>query len=86
MSSLNKAIEINTELYNVYVKGEKPTKTTYWGNMTAYGAAYANLRAISQIAGLPVSNTVRDVVAIWNTIVGRMAPSLKLKTYDDSKK
>lgn len=86
MSSLNKAIEINRELFNVYVKGEKPTKTTYWGNMTAYGAAYANLRALSQIAGLPVSNTVRDVVAIWNTIVGRMAPSLKLKTYDDSKK
>lgn len=71
MSSLNKAIEINTELYNVYVKGEKPTKTTYWGNMTTYGAAYANLRAISQITGLPVSNTVRDVVAIWNTIEHR---------------
>ena len=86
LSSLNKAFEIDQELINVYIKGEKPTQTTYWGKMTGYGAAYANLRALSQIAGLPVSNTVRDVVAIWNTIVGRMAPSLKLKTYDDSKK
>lgn len=86
LASFNKAIDINTELYNVYVKGEKPTKTTYWGKMTPYGALYANLRALSQATGLPVSNMTRDVVAIWNMIVGSMAPSLKVKTYDDSKK
>lgn len=51
-------------------KLDKPTDVTYNGNMTLYGKIYKTLKAISQIAGLPANNTVRDVIMLWNTIAG----------------
>ena len=51
-------------------KLDKPTDVTYNGNMTLYGKIYKTLKAISQIAGLPVNNTVRDVIMLWNTVAG----------------
>ncbi len=86
ITSAVKAVEIAKEMFDVYVRGEKPTSTTYYGKMTPYGGFYTGLKAFSQLSGLPVANVTRDVVAIWNTIIGSMAPSLKIKTYDDSKK
>lgn len=51
-------------------KLDKPTDVTYNGNMTLYGKIYKTLKALSQIAGLPANNTVRDVIMIWNTVAG----------------
>ena len=51
-------------------KLDKPTDVTYNGNMTLYGKIYKTLKAISQIAGLPVNNTARDVIMLWNTVAG----------------
>ena len=86
ISSLVKACGIIWETYRVEVRGEKPTATTYYGKMTGYGKVYATAKAISQLSGLPFSNAMREGVTIWNLVIGNMAPSLKLKTYDDSKK
>ena len=51
-------------------KLDKPTDVTYNGNMTLYGKIYKTLKALSQIAGLPANNTVRDVIMLWNTVAG----------------
>lgn len=59
-----------------------PTKVTYYGKMTPWGKIYKTLQALSQISGVAVSNGARDVIAVWNTIVGSFAPNMKLKTYD----
>lgn len=61
---------------------QDPTKVTYYGKMTPWGKIYKTLQALSQISGVAVSNGARDVIAVWNTIVGSFAPSRKLKTYD----
>ena len=51
-------------------KLDKPTDVTYNGNMTLYGKIYKTLKALSQIAGLPANNTVRDVIMLWNIVAG----------------
>ncbi len=61
---------------------QDPTKVTYYGKMTPWGKIYKTLQALSQISGVAVSNGARDVIAVWNTIVGSFAPNMKLKTYD----
>lgn len=33
-------------------------------------STYALLKAVSQISGLPISNLIREVVSLWNSIVG----------------
>ena len=45
-----------------------------------YKVVYKTLQAISQISGLPLSNAYRDVVAMWNTSIGNVYPSLKVET------
>ena len=51
-------------------------------NYTWYGGIYKLLQALSGMTGAPMAATTREVVAIWNNIIGAMAPSLKVKTYD----
>lgn len=51
-------------------------------NYTYYGMTYKLLQAASGITGLPLANVSRDVAFTWNTTIGSMAPSLRLKTYD----
>lgn len=65
-------------------KLDKPTSVTYNGNMTLYGKIYKTLKAISQIAGLPVNNTARDVIMLWNTIAGAVGKGDEwtIHTYD----
>lgn len=65
---------------------DKATNVTWYGKMTDWGKIYKSLQALSQLSGLSISNLTRDVVAVWNTIVGAMAPSLKVKTYDPGEK
>lgn len=45
-----------------------------------YKVVYKTLQAISQTSGLPLSNAYRDVVAMWNTSIGNVYPSLKVET------
>ena len=51
-------------------------------NYTWYGGAYKLLQAVSGMTGLPMAGATREIVNAWNNIVGAMAPSLKVKTYD----
>jgi N12 class adenine-specific DNA methylase len=51
-------------------------------NYTWYGGIYKLLQALSGMTGAPMAATTREIVAIWNNIVGAMAPSLKIKSYD----
>lgn len=51
-------------------------------NYTWYAGAYKLLQAVSGITGLPMAAATREIVTAWNNIVGAMAPSLKIKTYD----
>ncbi|MBR3963882.1 MAG: hypothetical protein IKJ80_00555 [Clostridia bacterium] len=52
------------------------------GKYTDYGKVYETLRAASALTGLPLATLTREVVTIWNNVIGPMAPSLRLKTYD----
>lgn len=65
-------------------KLDEPTDVTYNGNMTLYGKIYKTLKALSQIAGLPANNTVRDVIMLWNTIAGAVGKGDEwtIHTYD----
>jgi hypothetical protein len=49
-----------------------------------WGTAYTVMRALSTITGLPVSNTARDAIALWNGIVVQSVPDWKLKTIKTS--
>lgn len=51
---------------------------------TWYGGAYKLLQALSGISGLPMAAATREIITAWNNIVGGMAPSLKVKTYEPS--
>ena len=53
---------------------------------TWYGGAYKLLQFVSGISGLPMAGATREIVTAWNNIVGAMAPSLKVKTYDSGDK
>lgn len=51
-------------------------------NYTWYGGAYKLLQAASGMTGLPMAAATREAITAWNNIVGAMAPSLKVTTYD----
>ena len=71
--------------YDVLVDGWKILNDKISGeetNYTWYGGAYKLLQAISGIAGLPMAAATREIVTAWNNIVGAMAPSMKIKTYE----
>ena len=55
-------------------------------NYTWYGGVYKMLQAISGMTGLPMAGATREIVTAWNNSVGAMAPSLKVKTYEPSRK
>lgn len=64
-----------TTLYQAYRKWLK----VFEGDGNVYKATYKTLQGVSQLSGLPIGNAVRDVVAMWNTTVGSVYPSLKVK-------
>ena len=53
---------------------------------TWYGGAYKLLQGVSGIFGLPMAAATREFATVWNNIVGAMAPSMKIKTYDPGEK
>ena len=75
--------------YDSLVKGTEIIYDRISGESTDYtwyGGAYKLLQAASGISGLPMASAVREIVTAWNNIVGAMAPSLKVKTYEPSEK
>ena len=75
--------------YDSLVKGTEilydniTREDTYY---TWYGGIYKLLQAVSGSTGLPMAAATREIVTAWNHIVGAMAPSLKVKTYDPGEK
>ena len=55
-------------------------------NYTWYGGIYKLLQSASGITGLPMAAATREIVTAWNNIVGAIAPSLKVKTYEPGEK
>ena len=75
--------------YDVLVDGWKIINDKISGENTSYtwyGGAYKLLQAASGMTGLPMAAATREIVTAWNNIVGAMAPSLKVKTYEPSEK
>lgn len=64
---------------------DKPTKTTYYGNMTTYNKIYKTAQVVSQFTGLPISATMREIVTMWNSTVGLAYPGTKVRTYESRK-
>ena len=60
------------KLYKAFTEGE-------WDYKTVYSLITSVTKAVSQNSGLPVSNLLRDVTAIWNSTVGEVYESLKVK-------
>lgn len=73
VEKLTKGVEIIVD----NVRGEKT-------NYGYYAGIYKLFQAVSGATGLPMAAFTREAVAIWNNIVGAMAPSLKVKTYEPS--
>ena len=63
-------------------KLDTPTKLTYYGNMTGYGAVYKLLQGISGLTGLPVGAGIRELQTLWNNSIGLVREDLIWKTYD----
>ncbi len=53
-------------------------------NYTWYGGISKLLQAVSGMSGLPMASATREIITAWNNIVGAMAPSLKVTTYEPS--
>ena len=75
--------------YDSLVKGTEILYDKISGQDTSYtwyGGAYKLLQAASGMTGLPMAGATREIITAWNNIVGAMAPSLKVKTYDPGDK
>ena len=71
--------------YDTLAKGAEIIHDKITGEDTSYtwyAGAYKLLQTISGISGLPLASLTRDVITGWNNIIGAMAPSLKVKSYD----
>ena len=71
--------------YDSLVKGVQILHDKIYGeetNYTWYGGIYKLLQAVSGMTGLPMAAATREIITAWNTVVGAMAPSLKVQTYE----
>ena len=51
-------------------------------NYTWYAGIFKLLQATSGMSGLPLASVTRELITAWNNIVGYMAPSLKVISYE----
>ena len=75
--------------YDSLIKGSDILHDLITGEDTSYtwyGGIYKLLQAASGMSGLPMAAATREVITAWNNIIGYMAPSLKVKTYDPGDK
>ena len=70
ITNLKKAWDIDVKMLSMALGAKDGEKAvSYNGQLTAYGVLAANLRAASQLSGLPFYNAMRDAVALYNTVV-----------------
>lgn len=65
------------DVYQKYLSGE--------GGYTLYNVIYNALKGVSQMIGLPIGNTIREAVALWNTFIADRYGKPRIQTYTDSK-
>ena len=70
---------LDEQSLKTFIDACKTWGRVFEGKSSVYKASYKSLQALSQMTGLPMSNAIRDVVAMWNTTVGEAYPSLKIK-------
>lgn len=86
MSNIVKTYQIWRETLQLATgKLDKPTDITYYGKMTPWGKLYQTLKTASQMAGLPVGNAGREIVALYNNTIG-MATGNTISTYNPGAK
>lgn len=67
------------EAFSTFQKAYKYYEKMIDEGVVSYKAVYTILQALSQVAGYPVSGTLKSVIDIWNAIVGRMYDDLIVK-------
>lgn len=72
MQGLESAVNATKKLMKSFEKGE----LTY---SSVYSAICSVAKAPSQLTGLPVSNAMRDFKAIWNSTIGEVFESMRIK-------
>ena len=64
------AYQIWKEWYDLETgKIDRATKTTWYGNMTAYGRIYKTLQFMSSLTGLPMGSATREFQSGYNTFL-----------------
>ena len=71
---------MDTEWVEDLTKAYTAVKRDIENGQFRWGTAYAAMTALSTVTGLPIANTARDGVALWNTFVVQSVPDWKLKT------
>lgn len=84
VKNLWKAWRIMSECLKL-ATGKLEEQDAQYGNMTGYGKLANILKGISQVTGLPLYNTTRDVVAVWNTLLSNVT-GVKLTVYKPNSK
>lgn len=67
---------MDLEVYNRIAKATKAIGKMFEDGEVSYSAIHKILSALSSATGLPISNLIRDVVALWNTIFGGISKRL----------
>lgn len=70
------ASRMDMEVYSRIARAVKAIGKMVEDGELTYSGIYKILTAISSFTGLPISNLVRDVLAIWNALVGSIDSSL----------
>ncbi len=71
---------MDTEWVEDLTRAYKAVKRDMENGEFRWGTAYAAMTALSTVTGLPIANTARDAVALWNSIVVQSVPGWQLKT------
>lgn len=70
---------MDTQSFASIVRAYQSVSKAVENGEITYKTVYNVVRAVSQATGIPVSNLMRDAVAIWNSTIGENYDSVKLK-------
>ena len=65
-------------LTNLVENGKQWVKIAQ-GDGNLYRTTYKTIQGLSQLTGIPISNYMRDIVAIWNDTIARAYPSIRIE-------
>ena len=80
--SMSKGFSVSRTDTMVFAKSATAIRSIikgFEGDVTLYKGIYDVLSAVSSWTGISASNLLRDIIALWNTIIGGMYPELKIK-------